>query len=103
MIDDYLNDRITLGRRGDPDAYGQHPYTNTTLRARVEQKLRLVRTPDGEQVRSELQVFVAAGTVAAQGDRVTYDARTCPIVLVDHQRGLDGVHQVVLHCGTEGA
>ena len=55
-----LNQSVTWSRRTGVDAYNKPTYTNSTISARVERRLRTARTVNNEQVISATTVFTQA-------------------------------------------
>lgn len=92
LIDPYLTttQQVTLKHRSAVDANGQATYSSTTERARVDERLRLVRTSDSETLQSVAVVLLRPGATVEVDDRITYGGQEWPVIAVYSAPGLNG-------------
>lgn len=103
LIAAYLNQTVSLARRTGSDAYGSPAWAaGTTVKARVQQRKRMVRNEAGEQVVSDLQVFLAPTVTVGEGDRITYSGGTYQVLAVSEEQGLSSTSHLVAWTGRVG-
>ncbi|NLT36772.1 MAG: hypothetical protein GXX95_01240 [Methanomassiliicoccus sp.] len=98
MIEDLLNQTITVAKRTGNDGKGHYTYgTPKEYRARVEHKPRLVRTSSGDGLTnrfekvSNARIFVDRTASVEIGDQIILPDGSVPIILlVAPQYDLDG-------------
>ncbi|OPX62367.1 MAG: hypothetical protein A4E30_00760 [Methanomassiliicoccales archaeon PtaB.Bin215] len=97
MIDDLLNQTITVAKRVGNDGRGHYTYgAPKEHRARVEHKPRLVRSNIGDTTNrfekvSNARVYVEASASIEIGDKITLPDGSVPIIiLVAPQYDMDG-------------
>ena len=81
MLDAYLTDTVVLVRRTGTVTWGNRSETETSVKARVEWKNRMVRDFKGEQVVSSASVLLKSQTLNA-GDRIKIDDIERPILSI---------------------
>lgn len=102
MIGTYLTQTVGIVRRTGKDADGQATYAaSVSALARVQQRKRLIRNEAGEQVVSDMQVFLAPSTAISEGDRITYSGATYHVLSVTEEYALDVLSHRVAWTGRE--
>jgi hypothetical protein len=101
MITAYLNQTVTLQRQGAVDRYGQPTFTSVTLPARVQQRMKMIRTSEGDQVVSDATVFLRPDVSPAPQvrDRVVFNGKAYAVLAVQAKQGLTGPTHLVLYLG----
>lgn len=99
IADSYLTtaQEVVITATGASDLYGQAAAGATaTERARVRERVRLVRSATGEEIQSVAEVLLRGGASVAVDYTITYDGRTFPVVAVEKAYGLGGdvLHQL---------
>lgn len=103
LIAAYLNQSVQIAARSGHNSNGQATYSAAaTARARVQMRKRLIRNESGEQVVSDMQVFLGPTTTIAEGDRITYAGVTYVVLSVTTEQGLDSVSHLVAWTGRSG-
>jgi len=103
MIGTYLTQTVTIQRRTGSDVDGQATYASAvSALARVQQRKRLIRNESGEQVVSDMQVFLAPSTSVSEGDRITYNGSTYHVLSVTQEYALDSLSHLVAWTGSVG-
>lgn len=92
---------VTIEPFSGLDQYGAKTYgAGITYQARVQGKVRMVKTLTGEEKVSMVTVYLAAGTVGAQ-DRITLPSPFSPtqpdILDVQHVSDENGQHHTVVY------
>ena len=101
VITSYLGQTVSLERRTGSTTYGEPVWSAAaTLPARVQQKVKMVRTTEGVEAISNAQVFLAAGTAVSPGDRVALAGVTYQVLSVIRGQGLDVETHVVAYLGS---
>lgn len=100
LISPYLNQTVTLQRAGAVDAYGQPTFTSSTLAARVQQRMRLVRSSEGQQVTSDATLFLEPEVAIAPRDRVLFDGAGYQVLAVERAQGLSAPSHTVAYLGS---
>jgi hypothetical protein len=98
-MDAYTGQTVTITRRADTyNVTGEPNFsTGASASARVEQRDRIVRGPEGQEVLSTSRAYLDAGTVLEPGDKITYGTDTREVVSVYRGRGLDAETHVVAY------
>lgn len=103
IIDDYLTQTIQILRRTGHDSTGTATYAaGVSAVARVEHRIRMIRDPQGEQVISDMRIFLRANAQISEGDRVTYAGVTYHVLSVKFEVDLDGPSHIVAYTGRLG-
>lgn len=77
-----------LARTGDDD-YGQPLYSAPlVIPCRAEPRMKIIRSPQGEEVISSLVVFTHA--LVSNLDAIRYDGRTYPVIISAAEPDLSG-------------
>ncbi|MCE5255164.1 MAG: hypothetical protein LLG45_13340 [Actinomycetia bacterium] len=89
MIDEMLNQRVTIAKKAGSDGKGHYLYGNeVSYRARVQYKPRLVRTSSGDGMTnrfekvSNARVYVEAKASIELGDKITLPDGSTPMILL---------------------
>lgn len=102
-ITPYLNQTVSVTPETGHDADGASTYgTPYTVRARVEQRKRLVRNDLGEQLVSDMQVFLEPDAAVSEGDSITYEGAYYEVLSVTKERALESVSHLVAWTGRSG-
>lgn len=101
MITAYLNQTVTLQRQGAVDRYGQPTFTNATLPARVQQRMQMIRTSEGDQVTSDATVFLRPDVTPTPQprDRLVFDGKAYVVLAIQTNQGLTEPTHLVLYLG----
>lgn len=100
MISVYFSQTITHTPAQTFNGYGERVAGTVTSRScRFQQAMRMVRTPQGEEVLSDAQVCLAPGTSVSVGDRFTYGGQTYEALTVKSGQGLDSETHVLVYLG----
>ena len=103
MIGTYLTQTVTIQRRTGSDVDGQATYASSvSALARVQQRKRLIRNEAGEQVVSDMQVFLGPATAISEGDRITYTGASYHVLSVTEEFALDVLSHRVAWTGRAG-
>lgn len=103
MIGTYLTQTVTIHRRTGSDVDGQATYASAvSALARVQQRKRLIRNEAGEQVVSDMQVFLGPATAISEGDRITYTGASYHVLSVTEEFALDVLSHRVAWTGRAG-
>jgi len=95
MIDNYLNQQVVWKKVTGLDAYGKPSLSQSTIKARVEEQNKLVRSKTGEQVVSVARLFVK--DPVSIDDRITLNGKDYMVLSVESCVSLDGeeVYRIV--------
>lgn len=88
MLEIYLNQSISLKKKGTVDAYNQATYTTSTIKARVEYKRKMVTDKTGQLVLSQAQCYTI--TKVSPDDVIVYDGIEWPVISVNDCAGING-------------
>lgn len=91
MINSYLNQLITLKAKSGYDAYGATEVKNgIKIKARVQGKQKRLISEKGEEMVSDLVMFVDPGQVLVLNDIIVFGGSNFQIARIDEKRGLTG-------------
>ena len=103
MIEDYLTQTIQILRRTGHDTTGTATYAAPVSRlARVQHRRRMIRNPQGEQLISDMQIWLKPGTPVGEGDRIAYGGVTYHVMSVNAEYALDELSHLVVWTGRTG-
>lgn len=85
MFDAYMTDTVILVKRASSTSWGEASETETSVKARVDWKNRMVRDFKGEQVVSSAVVYLNDTTLNAY-DRIKIDSIERPILSIQKNR-----------------
>lgn len=85
MFNSYFLDNVVLVEKSGSSSWGERTETETTVKARVEYKNKLVRNSAGEQVVSAAMVYMR-DRILSPGSRIKIDGVEHPILNVVKHR-----------------
>jgi len=98
-----MPDTITLEAYSTQNAYNEPTYAAaTTHQCRVQGRVKMVRTVQGDEKVSTVQVYLATAAGVTVRDRVTLPTRFTPrqpvILAVDYRSDEQGAYGDVIYC-----
>ena len=73
MINAYLRDDITLKTVSTQDEWNTNGYTSATIKVRVEYKTHMIQNAKGEDVESNMQIFMKTMTLDKHRNRIVVE------------------------------
>lgn len=98
MLEAYMTDTVTLKVRSGTSTWGVKATTSSTVRARIEDKAKLIRNAAGENIMVQAVVYIRETTLAV-GDVVTISGVDHPILTVKKLKAFSQVAGMELGIG----
>lgn len=92
MIGVYSGDSITLKSKTSDDQWNTTTYSSSTVSCRIEYKTQLVKNQAGEDVKSEIMIFLENDISVNHGDKVLVNSKEYAIIKIDQRKDFSLSH-----------